>query len=258
MTPFFVKCTYQEIEEMLAQYVSTLSSPMDSFIEEHILESEYFLIMLGEQKIGYFAIHRRNLLTQFYLKRAYRHLAQPIFFQVKRMQHVTAAFVITCDEFFLAHALDEYQRLERQAYFFQDAENPLPEEKRNREITLKLAEKTDIELILAHSADFFDEKLEDHIRHERIYIAYWRGEIVGFGIIENGLIMRDYASIGMFTVEGYRQQGIGRNILLLLKEIVYAAGRKPIAGCWYYNHFSKRTLESAGLISGTRLLKIYF
>jgi hypothetical protein len=33
---------------------------------------------------------------------------------------------------------------------------------------------------------------------------------------------------------------------------------KPIPGCWNYNHNSKRTLESAGYASNTRLLRIDF
>lgn len=258
MTQTFTKCTLQTITDMLDRYTQTLSSPIDSFIEEHILESEHFLIMLGGEKIGYFSIHKHSLLTQFYLEKAYRHLAQPIFFQVKRMQHVTRAFVPTCDEFFLSHALDEYREVERQAYFFQDMQHPVPEEKRNSEITLKLADLSDKEDILTNGQGFYDEKLDDHLANERIYIAKWKGATVGFGIIENGIILKDYASIGMQTVESYRQQGVGRNILLLLKEIVYSQQRIPIAGCWYYNHFSRRTLESAGMYTQTRLLQIHF
>ena len=34
------------------------------------------------------------------------------------MEQVQSAFVPTCDEFFLAHALDDYRQLAKQAYFF--------------------------------------------------------------------------------------------------------------------------------------------
>ena len=30
---------------------------------------------------------------------------------------------------------------------------------------------------------------------------------------------------------------------------------RPVAGCWYYNHRSRRTLQRAGMYSSTRLLK---
>jgi hypothetical protein len=31
---------------------------------------------------------------------------------------------------------------------------------------------------------------------------------------------------------------------------------RPVAGCWYYNHRSRQTLQRAGMYSSTRLLKI--
>ena len=34
-----------------------------------------------------------------------------------------------------------------------------------------------------------------------------------------------------------------------------ASGLTPIAGCYYYNHNSKKTLEKAGMYSKTRLFK---
>jgi uncharacterized membrane-anchored protein YitT (DUF2179 family) len=35
-------------------------------------------------------------------------------------------------------------------------------------------------------------------------------------------------------------------------------GYTAVSGCWYYNHNSKKTMESAGGYSKTRLLKFYF
>ncbi|WP_181153121.1 hypothetical protein [Paenibacillus sp. AR247] len=33
-------------------------------------------------------------------------------------------------------------------------------------------------------------------------------------------------------------------------------GIRPLSGCWYYNEASKRTLESAGMVTRTRLLRM--
>jgi hypothetical protein len=124
-------------------------------------------------------------------------------------------------------------------------------------IKLRKAVYTDIGSIGENSGDFFGElgrKVNDGI----IYIASKDSLDVGYGIIEAGRILKAYASIGMFTLEGMRQKGIGRSIIIGLKEITYGMGLKPIAGCWYYNHNSKKTLESAGMITNTRLLKFHF
>jgi len=62
----------------------------------------------------------------------------------------------------------------------------------------------------------------------------------------------------MIVREEYRQKGYGANILNGLKNIVKADGKIPVSGCWYYNHNSRKTIESAGAFSKTRLLRFYF
>ncbi|MFN8540183.1 MAG: hypothetical protein U0232_22225 [Thermomicrobiales bacterium] len=66
------------------------------------------------------------------------------------------------------------------------------------------------------------------------------------------------ASIGMFVIERFRREGAGTATILCCKEECRRRGFRPIAGCWYYNHRSKRTLEQAGMFAGTRLLKVEF
>jgi predicted acetyltransferase len=62
----------------------------------------------------------------------------------------------------------------------------------------------------------------------------------------------------MYVIEPFRQQGAGTQLIRLLIEECNKQGLHPIAGCWYYNHLSKRTLEKAGMFTQTRLFKIDF
>lgn len=62
----------------------------------------------------------------------------------------------------------------------------------------------------------------------------------------------------MFTSVVYRKKGIGKAIITKLKRLCYENGEIPICGCWYYNNNSKKTLESCGFVTKTRLLKIKF
>ena len=91
-----------------------------------------------------------------------------------------------------------------------------------------------------------------------IYIARILDEVVGFGIIDYGRVVPHFASFGMFVRSEYRCQGMATNILISLKNVVHAKGLEPISGCWYYNHNSKKSAQSAGMYSKTRLLRIYF
>jgi hypothetical protein len=49
---------------------------------------------------------------------------------------------------------------------------------------------------------------------------------------------------------------VGTATIAMLMEECQRRSLRPVAGCWYYNHRSKQTLERAGMFSPTRLLKI--
>lgn len=244
----------ENVRPALDTHVRGLVSPIDSFLEEHIFMSAYYHIRLADEVIGWTAIHRDSLITQFALAHAYRHYGQRIFHMVRKLDQVQAAFVPTCDEFFLAHALDDYRRLEKQAYFFQ----PRPDTPRVSvppSFTTRFADPSDIPAITAHSGDFFD-RMAERIAAEQIHVVQRDGTTVGYGIIEKGVLDQRFASVGMFVREDERRTGVGTSIIRLMMDECLRHGLKPIAGCWYYNHRSKRTLEKAGLFSQTRLLRV--
>lgn len=256
----FTSAPLAELRPLLQQHISALGSPIDSFLEDHILASTHYHMQQGEQTIGWTSIHQQSLITQFVLMPGYKHLGQRIFALVRKLEEVRAAFVPTSDEFFLAHALDEYRQVEKQAYFFQhDVQRPPyqpPVPLSHRPATVD-----DLSLIQHHTGDFFD-KLAERIAEGQIYLTQRKdtpgNECAGFGIIDKGRLCLDVGSCGMFTVEAQRRQGIGAAIIAYLIDRCAELGLRPIAGCWYYNHRSKKTLEKAGMFTQTRLLKISY
>lgn len=249
-----------EIRPVLQQHISALGSPIDSFLEDHILASNHYHIQLGDQTIGWTSIHQQALITQFALMPGYRQLGQRIFPLVRKLEEVRAAFVPTSDEFFLSHALDDYRQLEKQAYFFQhDIQRPPCQSP--HELSHRQATTGDLSLIRHHTGDFFDS-LAERVADGQIYITERRdtpdSECAGFGIIDSGRLCLGVGSCGMFTVEAQRRQGIGAAIITYLIGRCAELGLRPIAGCWYYNHRSKQTLEKAGMFSQTRLLKVSY
>jgi hypothetical protein len=257
MDAYFNHCHRKEISAFLSEYLKSLSSPIDSHLEDHILASQFYKIMGEGVPIGYCAIYKDYLLTQFYLQPTFFKFSQPIFKNILKRFPVKSAYVPTCDEFFLSHALDTDFTLEKQAYFFQD--NPALDvsSKIYSQGIFRLATDADIQPILAISGDFFDS-LTERIREQQIFVFEENHTLLGAGIIENGKLLTQHASIGMFTHEQHRQKGVGRSLTMYLKKACYERGFIPIAGCWYHNHHSKKTLESAGMLTKTRLLKFNF
>lgn len=250
----FIPVPFAEIADALRLHVVGLSSPIDSFLEEHILASRHYHIEIDGAAAGRCAIHGESLITQFALDVAHRRYGQAAFQGVRRLESVQAAFVPTCDEFFLSHAIDDCRQIDRQAYFFQALPDiPAPGE----DVRVRHAEPDDLPTIRTGSGSFFDP-LETSLDSGDLYIAERAGACVGFGIVDRSTLYADVASIGMYTVEWARHTGVGTATIRVLITECRRAGVRPIAGCWYYNHRSKQTLEAAGMFSHTRLLRVNY
>src|SRR5918998_6686484 len=114
----FEPVAFSVVQEATRQHLRMLSSAIDSFLEDHILASNHYRIIVAGETAGFASIHEERLITQFALSEAYRRCGQALFRELRQMEQVRSAFVPTCDEFFLAHALDDYRQLAKQAYFF--------------------------------------------------------------------------------------------------------------------------------------------
>jgi len=72
-----------ELENLINEYIDSLSSPIDSFLEDHILDSVFYKIENENEIIGYFSIYKEILLTQFYIINNKFKYSQEIFKEVR-------------------------------------------------------------------------------------------------------------------------------------------------------------------------------
>ena len=252
----FLEVDFPEIRKAVELNIGKNSAPIDSYLEDHIFESNHYNILLAGQTAGFASIHQGGLVTQYSLDDSFKSYGQAVYQQLRRMEEVRAALVPTCDEFFLAHALDDYLQLHKQAYFFM-AREEIIEINHDSDAKLLLASEQDVSFIKKQSGDFFDG-LEKMVDLEEIYKTFRNEECVGFGVLVRSKLYYDVASIGMFTIERFRNTGIGTLTIKLLIKECRKQNLRPVAGCWYYNHVSKKTLERAGMYSRTRLLRIEY
>jgi RimJ/RimL family protein N-acetyltransferase len=252
----FASVAFPEIREATRQHLGSLPSAIDSFLEDHILASNHYRIVVAGEIAGFASIHEERLITQFALSEPYRRCGQTLFRKLRQMEQVRSAFVPTCDEFFLAHALDDYRQLAKQAYFFTTPPG-ISEAVAPDRYTMRPAVMDDADLVRRESDDFF-EHLERHIAAGELLVTLRGGEPVGFGILVKSTLYEDVVSIGMYTIERFRQARVGTATIAMLIEECRRRTLRPVAGCWYYNHRSRRTLERAGMYSPTRLLKVDF
>jgi len=238
--------------------IASLSAPIDSFLEDHILSAQFVAIVDPQtgQPVGHTAIHEGMRLTQYYLDPALRRYGQSIYRDLLRHFNVTQALVPTCDEFFLSHALDAYAELHKQAYFFV-AGAPVESWADIPGLHFYPATEADYPATAALNGDFIDQ-LAQRIAQGEIHIGELDGGVVALGIRERGRLLPTCASIGMLVDPAYRQQGIGTRMLRYLRTVCAQEGLRPLAGCGYDNILSKRTLEAAGMVTATRLLRVHY
>lgn len=253
MDAYFAYVPSAEIREASCRHLHSLPAAIDSFLEDHILASAHYRIVVAGETAGFASIHEERLITQFALSEPYKRYGQALFRQLRRMEQVQSAFVPTCDEFFLSHALDEYRQLAQQAYFFAAARDA-PRTTLGA-YTMRPVDLGDADLVRQESGDFFKHP-ERHIAAGELFVTLRDEEQVGFGLLIRSALYEDVASIGMYTIERYRRRGVGTATIAMLIAECRRRSLRPVAGCWYYNHRSKQTLERAGMFSATRLLKI--
>jgi GNAT superfamily N-acetyltransferase len=253
METHFAPVAFAEIREVTRRHLGVLPSAIDSFLEDHILASNHYRIVVAGETAGFASIHGERLITQFALSVPCRQHGQALFRELRQLEQVRSAFVPTCDEFFLAHALDDYRQLAKQAYFF--ATPGVREAVATDRYAMRPAAMNDADFVRQESGDFFEHP-QRHIAAGELFVTLRGEEPVGFGILVKSTLYEDVASIGMFTIERFRHAGVGTATIAMLIAECRRRSLRPVAGCWYYNHRSRRTLLRAGMYSSTRLLKI--
>jgi RimJ/RimL family protein N-acetyltransferase len=254
----FKPTTIDEIEPQMLKHKDAFSSLIEGFLIDYIYDSKHYLILVNDCKAGYFSIHNKSLITQFHLDRQYSAISQSVFYDVRKMVDVQIALVPTCDEYFLSHALDDFSSVEKQAYTFEYDSNE-GKFQIDPKFTGRIAEPNEIDFIEDKSGDFFgEEDLPVHLKKGEIWITYYDDVCIGFGLIIKIRLFPDVASIGMYTVDNVRRKGHAKRTIQFLINECLSRNLRVTAGCWYYNHSSKKTLERAGMYCNSRLLKVKY
>jgi GNAT superfamily N-acetyltransferase len=249
MDASFEPVAFAEVEDDVRRHIAALPSAFDSFLEARILASTHYRVEVTGETAGFASIHGGSLIIQFALADPFKRQGQQAFLTLRRMEQVQSAFVPTFDEFFLAHALDDYRQLAKQAYFFADAGESLKSTESGL-YSLRAAEPSEAEFIGQEAGDLFED-IEQRINDGELFVTLRRDEPVGFGIRETSMLYDDVASVGMQTIERFRRQGVGTATIRMMIAENRRMGLRAVAGCWYYHHASKRTLDRAGLYTQT-------
>lgn len=249
-----VKSNIKEIDELVKSHIESLSYPMDSWLEDRLLESEIYNLMYESNCIGYAGLIK-DTLQFFYVRKDCFRYAPVIFDKIVSEKTIKRVFIMTQDSLLAAIIAEWDYEKEKQACWFTDSGRFEDMDTKVSHAFFRAATEKDTQRIRQISGDFFDEVsggfdcLEKRIAAEMIFLLEDNGELLGCGIVEKGQFCSGVASIGMYANRDYRRKGVAKTILMNLKEWAYQNNLRPVSGCWYYNTLSRKSLESVGMIA---------
>lgn len=241
------------INEIVEKHIESLSYPMDSWLEDRLLGSLIYKFMNEDDCIGY-AGQIEETLQFFYVQQEYFKYAPTILEKVIEEKAIKRVLVITQDSLLSALIAEWDYEKEKLACWFTDSGRVENLDAQATDAVFSAAEQKDAQRIREISGDFFDEVsggfncLEERIEAGTIFVLEDREGLLGTGIVEKSQFCH-VVSIGMYTAPKHRKKGAAKTVLLNLKEWAYKNNLKPVAGCWYYNTLSRKSLESAGMIA---------
>jgi hypothetical protein len=249
----FIATDLDHCSVFLEQYKKQISIPYDDFLEAYILASEFYFIEINGQRCGFFGINEK-LLTILFIDELHFSYGSRLFAEIKSRYPIQEAFVPTTDIAALSILLENYKEIKIQALHFSDTDRTIRPAEFGKEY-FRRAEMADLAEIQKIAGDFLDD-YGAKITAKELYVLEKEDEILGIGVLEKNRIMNNCIGTGMLTKESQRGRGVGRSMILHLKTIVYDMSMAPVPGCWYYNTNSRKTLESAGYITKSKLLRV--
>jgi GNAT superfamily N-acetyltransferase len=255
-------CAWQDIAERVAATIRSRGIRIESFWEDHVLEGSHYRFARGGETVGSFIIHGQEALWWFELAPQVAAQGQALFARARQTEKVAGAWALTGDDFFLSHIVDNFARVEKQAYISTYLDVPAPPGAPAVALRRFDAARAEDLAVLARTDDFFEPEELERMRagapYQRLDIAEAGGEAVGIGVAERGRVLPEISSIGLCVLAAHRRRGFGAAILRALRDRERAAGLEPRSGCWYYNHASKRAQERAGAYMTSRMLRFFF
>lgn len=252
----FLPTDLEDLRPTLVEYNRHLA-PICSFLEDHIRDAMHYRITIDSAVAGFVSVHGGATIVQFGLGPEFRGYGQDVFREARRLESVHGALVASSDQFFLVHSIDDYSRLSKQACMFESVDESGSPDRSDDACTFRVAEPTDVALVEELSGDFFEQS-EKLIETGLMYVVDRSGSTVGFGLIERNEFALGSASIGIFTVESARRTGVGTEVVRFLAAECRRLDLRAHAGCWYYNHASKRTLERGGMAATGRIFRVVY
>ena len=240
-----------KIKDLIQEHIRSLPFPLDSYLEDLLISSDIYSFEYNDLNIGYFAV-KNNTINFFYVKKEYFKVAPALLERLIKDYSIERVHILTQDSLLNRLIIEwDYEKKMEGCYFVDSKKgncNILDADWVFRQSTV-----SDEMKIKQIAGDFFDEAsggFEDvlqRIKANTMFVLESKKGTLGYGVIEKGRLVKNSVSIGMFVNPLFRKMGAAKTILNNLKKWAYDNNLEPLAGCWFYNTLSRKSLEAAGM-----------
>ena len=247
------------------EYYRQLTTPLDGMWETaYISNANQWQMNFGTEIAGYFCVDaNRSLLVFNLFKRFWAH-ANAIFDHLLAMNLFDSAVVSTGDSLLLSLSMERQHHVSVIAYLFEDYQKIKPEISGFGKLEFRQAvpgEEIKTERFFQKSLSVktsFRAFVDNLIHKKQLYFLFDNEKLIATGELRKSASQPKYADLGMIVDPEYRNRGVGRYVLTLLKSKCYQRKRIPICSTETDNFASRKAIENAGFISRHRLLAVAF
>lgn len=257
--------TWEDMPVLKREYMETLASVLDAFWDGNVYQSNpYVLMEEGGQVAGFYAIGTdwagHKILTAYYMRKRYLRYAQRRLERIISEHSLYGALVPSCDEEMVSLCMEKMKEwnttFDMQAYNFCYSKDV---EVRKAEFGPETIRKVPATEYLEANKKT-EGQWEENLGEEgfELYKLIWENEVYGYAGVVRHKLDPSCVDIGNYVIQEHRRKGVGRSLLIHMTNRVLERENIPTVGCWYYNHNSKRTIESSGYVSKTRIFYVKF
>ena len=251
------KTTLDKITQYRTDYLNSLPEFQELFLELMINDSDFYILKIDNEEIGYTIRNKDGVLIEFYTFDKYVAESNTFFNQILKELSITDIYCKSFDSLLLSNCLSNSLSCSAIGVLYRDYVNPLVV--RDTKITMKKATLLSVTLLQAQDESIkelfeTEKQLIDFIQNEHVFEFYKNEKFIGCGMALRTNFDWDYCDLGVWVEPSERGNGIGSQIILQLREFSIKNKMKPSCGCSIDNFASQKTIEKSGFVSKYKLL----
>lgn len=252
-----IKTTLEHINNYRSAYFESLPEFQELFIELMIINSDFYLIQIENEEIGYAIRNSEGALIEFYVYDKYISVSNKLFQQVLNELFITEVYCKSFDSLLLSNCLRNTLKYSIIGMLYRDYSNVLI--KIDTNIKIKKSGLSSLALLLSQDESIkvlfnTEQQLLEFIQDEYVFEYYMNDELIGCGIIVRTHSNYDFCDLGVWVNPSKRGNSFGSQIILNLRKFALNKKMKPTCGCDIENIPSQKIIEKSGFASKYNLI----